>query len=137
MANQRPADGPVPQNGKDWLGIRYAPLFDHILGFGMALEPRYRIAATRNQGEVLRPGVVNDGLHQPGCGAGAAQGRIGFDMGKNITAVAIAVIGEDGEIVFDGLKTVQLLIVDHRFGSAYIQGSARPMGTIQNRPVTT
>jgi hypothetical protein len=48
----------------------------------------------------------------------------------------LAVIGENGKTVLLRLEAMLGLVVDHRFGSAYIQGSARPMGTIQNMPET-
>jgi len=120
-----------------WLGIYYRRLFRYVPGFGMTAKPGNRIAAAWNQFEILGAGMIDDRLHQPCRSAGAAQGRIGLDMGKDIAAVMLPVIGENGEIVFDGFETMQRFIVDHRFGSLYIQGNARPMGTIQNRPATT
>ncbi len=61
--------------------------------------------------------MVDNGLHQPRRCAGAAQGRIGLNMGEDIAPVMFPVVGENDQIIFRRFETMPLLVVDHFLGS--------------------
>jgi hypothetical protein len=111
-------------------------LVQYVLCLGMALEPGAGIGTARLQHEGIGAGMVHDLLHQPPGRAGAAQSRVGLDMGKNISAVANAIIGLGLQPVFFQFEALFGGVVDHvlRAGSRYIHLNDSPMGTIHSVP---